>query len=346
MSYKNSLIAALGFSGALMHLINHSVFKTLLFFGAGTVYQKFHSKNMELLGGLVKFAPYTAALFLIGCLGISGIPAFSGFAGEFVIYLSMIKSVSLHSKFGLIISVLSIAGLALIGAICLFCFIKLYSIVFLGNIRNKKIEESLRKNQNMDPDLSMIIPMFVLSALIILSGLFPNYLIHFISNCVNLLIRSNNSESSLNFNYIIYMASLISYSSLIFITVFIIIILIRRLLLKNRKVVYFKTWDCGYQSGNNRMQYTGSSFIRPFWNIIKMFVKIDYYRITPEGTYPKSLDFKIEVKDFIEEYIIIPLSETVKKILNLFAWMQSGNAQSYILYGIVFIIIILISIMI
>ena len=123
LSYQNTLIAALGFSGALMHLINHSVFKTLLFFGAGTVYQKLHCKNMELLGGLVKYAPYTAALFLTGCLGISGIPAFSGFAGEFIIYLSMIKSVSLNSKFSLIICVLFIVGFVLIGVICLFCFI-------------------------------------------------------------------------------------------------------------------------------------------------------------------------------------------------------------------------------
>jgi len=122
--------------------------------------------------------------------------------------------------------------------------------------------------------------------------------------------------------------------------------LIRYILLKNKKVEYFKTWDCGYQFGNNKMQYTGSSFIRPFWNIIKLFVKVDYYRTSPEGLYPKHLDFKIVIIDFAEGYFIKPMCEVIRKVLNLFSWMQSGNTQAYILYGIIFIIIILISIMI
>jgi formate hydrogenlyase subunit 3/multisubunit Na+/H+ antiporter MnhD subunit len=83
---KDLTMAILGFGGALLHTLNHSLFKSLLFFGAGSVYQQTHTRNIEHLGGLIKKMPITAVMFLIGSMAIGGIPPFNGFVSEFIIY--------------------------------------------------------------------------------------------------------------------------------------------------------------------------------------------------------------------------------------------------------------------
>ncbi len=93
--HNQPIVAFLGFIGCIFHILNHSIFKNLLFFGAGAVYLKTHTKNMELLGGLIKKMPKTGALFLIGALAICALPPFNGFIGEFLIYFGMLKGLSI-----------------------------------------------------------------------------------------------------------------------------------------------------------------------------------------------------------------------------------------------------------
>src|SRR3989339_562300 len=83
---NSSILCFLGFGGALLHVLNHSLFKSLLFYSAGSVYQQTHTRDMEKLGGLIKSMPRTAGLFLIGAIAIGGIPPFNGFVSEFLIY--------------------------------------------------------------------------------------------------------------------------------------------------------------------------------------------------------------------------------------------------------------------
>ena len=113
-------------------MLNHSLFKSLLFFNAGSVYQAAHTRNIEHLGGLMKRMPYTAVLFLIGSLAICGLPPFNGFISEYLIYLGMFKSLSGASLYQSITILGTIVGLSLIGGLAIFCFTKAFGIVFLG----------------------------------------------------------------------------------------------------------------------------------------------------------------------------------------------------------------------
>ena len=88
---KDPLMYYLGFGGALLHVLNHSLFKSLLFYSAGSIYQQSHTQNMENLGGLIKSMPKTAVIFLIGALAIGGLPPFNGFVSEFLIYNGLIQ---------------------------------------------------------------------------------------------------------------------------------------------------------------------------------------------------------------------------------------------------------------
>ena len=145
----NNALSLLGFSGGLLHVLNHSLFKSLLFFNAGSVYQATHTRNIEQLGGLMKRMPYTSILFLIGSLAICGLPPFNGFISEYLIYLGMFKSLSAASLYQSITILGTIVGLSLIGGLAIFCFTKAFGIVFLGEPRSEKAFSAMEVSKDM-----------------------------------------------------------------------------------------------------------------------------------------------------------------------------------------------------
>ena len=117
-----------------------------MFFGAGSVYNRTHTRDMEVLGGLIKKMPNTASLFIIGAAAISGLPPFNGFISEFLIYFGMLKG-TLGSNIALLITlILAMAGLAMVGTMAMLCFTKAASITFLGQPRNAEIYEHVEKD--------------------------------------------------------------------------------------------------------------------------------------------------------------------------------------------------------
>ena len=335
LAYHNNLVAVLGFSGGILHILNHSIFKELLFFGAGAVYNKTHLKNIERLGGLIKAMPYTAALFLIGSVAIVGLPPLNGFISELLIYLGLLHNFEINSPAVLIISVLALASLALVGTMALLCFTKAFSIVFLGMPRS---EEACSVKEEVSP--VMIISMGILAVFIFLIGLFPQYALYLVKNPAMFLLKNPqySFESAIPTNIL----NIISLSGLGFIVFFAFIYAIRIYLLKNKSVDSYKTWDCGYQAGNSAMQYTASSYASPFLSFLKpLFIK-EFDIKKPKGLFPKEAYFKLNVKDIFEFYLINPLLKSNKKFLERFYWIQSGSTQQYILYGLIFLIIALI----
>ena len=150
LATNNTALSLLGFSGGLLHVLNHSLFKSLLFFNAGSVYHATHTRNIEHLGGLMKKMPYTAILFLIGSLAICGLPPFNGFISEYLIYIGMFKSLSVANLYQSILVLGTIVGLSLIGGLAIFCFTKAFGIVFLGEPRSEKAADGQRSQQRHD----------------------------------------------------------------------------------------------------------------------------------------------------------------------------------------------------
>ena len=124
----NNLLIILGFAGALLHTLNHSLFKSLLFFSAGSVYQQTHTRDMEKLGGLVnRNMPQTAMLFLVGGMAIGGLPPFNGFVSEFLLYSGILVGIRSIGITYITLMIFSLAGLALIGGISMLTFTKLWN---------------------------------------------------------------------------------------------------------------------------------------------------------------------------------------------------------------------------
>lgn len=328
LSYGSGLVAALGFAGALLHVMNHSIFKGLLFYGAGAVYLNARTRNMDRLGGLIKKMPFTGLFFLAGSIAICGMPPFNGFISEFLIYMGMLESPSSNSALFLAVSILSIGLLSFVGAMALLCFAKVFGVVFLGQPR-KELPGNVSEVK-----LSMILPMGMLASLCLLIGLFPQFVLKLAERPVELL-----TGNPLNGLQRVYGAlNNISLVFFILILVFSLLFLLKKLLLKNKAKAVLPTWGCGYKKATSRMQYTASSFAMPFLDIVKPVLKKETHSELPTGLFPRKAFIQTHFSDIFEEYLLKPFAKALKWFVSLFSWIQSGNMQQYLFYGLCFLV--------
>lgn len=330
LSHHNQLMAGLGFLGVFAHILNHSIFKSLLFLSAGSILSKTHTTDSEQLGGLIKSMPYTATLFLIGSLAISALPPFNGFIGEFFIYLSMLNGISTDNHFLFPVLIISIGTLAFIGAMVLIAFTNIFSSIFLGMPKSEKASIV-----QADSPKEMLIPIGILAVAVLLIGLFPQYFLP-------IFINPSNSFLTTPLNFSTKILSNISMFNLALLTTISAILILRKVLLKNKTVTTHKTWSCGYTKPNAKIQYSNYSFSRPFLGFLTPFFirELDYKGI--KELFPKATHFKSKTIDIFEYYLIRPIINFDKFIIKKFYWVQSGNVQKYLLYGLIFLLLVIV----
>ncbi len=332
---ENIVLASMGFAGALLHTLNHSLFKSLLFYGAGNVYQATHTMNIEQLGGLGKKMPYTALLFLVGSIAISGLPPFNGFISEFTIYNSLFTGMSGANLPQLLFLIFPVLGLALIGGLAIMCFTKAFGTIFLGLPRN------LQNANSTDPGIIRLIPMFLISFLILVIGLFPRYFFNILSIPVaqftDSLSQSTNLMNIPGLNTVIK----VGYASLGFICLAILILIIRFRMNRFKPKSIDTTWGCGYVGATNKMQYTASSFVRQFRKLAEPVLSVHKFKQEISGIFPGKGGHETHPKDKIEEKAIKYPLKLIRHFLNKFTFLQSGNPQVYVIYGVVFITLIM-----
>lgn len=335
LSYHNHLMASLGFLGVFAHVLNHSTFKSLLFLSAGSVLSKVHTTDCEHLGGLIKSMPYTASLFLIGSLAICALPPFNGFISEFFIYLAMLNGISTQNHFLFPVLIISIGILAFVGAMVLIAFTNMFSSIFLGTPRSEKVLNIKTDSSTSDSSMEMLIPTGLLAIASLLIGLFPQYFMQIVINPANtFLIAPLNFPTQILSDISMYNAGLLTTVGLI--------LSARKLLLKNKSVTIHKTWTCGYDKPNPKMQYSNYSFSRPFLGFLTPFFirELDFKGI--KELFPKSTHFKSKTIDIFEYYLIRPIINFDKFVIKKFYWVQSGNVQKYLLYGLIFLLMVII----
>ncbi|MEG8946703.1 proton-conducting transporter transmembrane domain-containing protein [Rosettibacter firmus] len=331
--YEIKFVALMGLIGAILHIINHFTFKSVLFFGSGIIYSQTHTRSLNKLGGLIKFLPITSVMFLISSLAISGLPLFNGFISEFAIYLGFVKAFSFSNVFVNVGAILGLSGLAFIGSVALLGFTKLYGICFLGIQRNEFHIQPNEKNR------LLLTPMLILTGMIIISGIFPYVMLILIKN---ILYQFLHYDFEKDFKFISDIYGSISIVLLVFLALALFIYFIRYLLLKNRKIEEFKTWDCGYQITSSRLQYTGGSFVQPFLHLVKEMVPQKIEVKKEQILFPEKASLVSYTHDFLEKFLIQPVVKFLKLSMELFAWIQSGKMQQYIIYGLIFLLFILI----
>jgi formate hydrogenlyase subunit 3/multisubunit Na+/H+ antiporter MnhD subunit len=328
---SNKWMAILGFSGALLHTLNHSLFKSLLFYASGNVYQAALTMNIERLGGLFKRMPQTALLFLVAAVAICGLPPLNGFISEYLIFGGIYNWLYSANLISLIAIIFTIVGLVMIGGLAMLCFTKAFSIVFLGNSRIVQPDDIHERG------FWQLMPMYLTAALMIMIGFFPSFFIKVLERPVNLYTHN----IVFNFNLLkVGAIDSLKYVSLMFV-VFImfaaLIFFLRKLITRNRIIETGATWGCGYGNSGSRLQYTANSFVRSYSKLAKPVLDIEKKDVEIPEVFPSEKHFTTEPYDKIEKIFIDKPLRMAGKISDLFLFLQSGHLQRYILYGIIFI---------
>jgi len=325
----NTLLATLGFAGALLHTLNHALFKSVLFFCSGNVYHGTHTLDIESLGGLAKKMPWTAALFLIASIAICGLPPLNGFISEFLIYSGLFGWMQDAEPGVTTGAVFSILALVMIGGLAILCFTKAFGIIFLGSPRTDF------DAREMEP--CRIIPL-AFEALIMLSiGIFPSFYAKLAGSALECFPYAGGQmlATTADLGYV-------GFASLVFILIIGIIYAAKSRHNTKRELSEGPTWGCGYTEGTPRIQYTATSFVKTYTQLFSFVLGNKKEKELPSGIFPQHGHFESESYDKMEKVLIDKPLSAYRRIMDRFSFLQNGKMQFYILYGIIFIVLTLI----
>ncbi len=334
MNLNLPVLAALGFGGALLHVLNHALFKGLLFLGAGAVAHATGTREMDHLGGLLKPMPWTAATFLIGAAAISGLPPLNGFVSEFLIFLGALKGgISTGGETAVPLLAL-IAGLGLIGGLATACFTKAFGIVFLGEprVHSTKAHEAL---------WAMRLPMLALATACVAIGLLAPFAVGTLKPVLANLAGLTLETTTENLGAASGPLNLAVLGSLAFILCLLTLVLIRRSLLAGRAAEADATWGCGYVRPTARMQYTASSFAQPLTHQFRWVLGTRAKIEAPSGCFPDRAELKTETPDLCHGNLYQPGFLRMNWAIARLRFMQQGHVQLYVLYIAVTLIVLL-----
>ena len=329
----SDLIGMCGMCGALLHTVNHSLFKTMLFFGAGNIYSKMHTTTMNRMGGIAKHMPLTATLMAFAVAAICALPPLNGFVSELFIYIGMFNGISDGHE--VLYSVAGIIALSLIGGIVVLAFTKLYGVVFLGSPRSHEVAET------QEVDGCRIGAMAIPAAFILFIGLFPQYAILPIARVAEAVTASDNTMVIDHMMPTLQTMSLISW---ILIAVIVALFLLKRRAQRSRTITEGPTWGCGFTALNTKMQYTGESFSEGLENIGKPFMKdtVDGRTIDKNEIFPTRHSYDIRHKDKVDSLLGRWWMALMHRINEYIMRLRTGRVNNYITFALVFLATVLV----
>ncbi|HVU36629.1 MAG TPA: proton-conducting transporter membrane subunit [Opitutaceae bacterium] len=308
----------LAMAGALLHVWNHGLFKSLLFLGAGSVLHATGTREMSRLGGLWRAMPWTTTLFALGAIAISGLPPLNGFVSEWLVYLGLFNA-AVAPVPGVWTIVPAVILLGITGALALACFVKVCGVVFLGAPRSAAV---LRARE-VGP--LMLGPMVLIAAICVAIGLAPALfwpaLDRAIASWQVAWPAGPRAESLVTLGWaqagIAGLGLLAAWS------------LLRRV----RPIATpAPTWDCGYAEPTARMQYTAGSFAATIVDWFGWILRPRRHAVTPETVFPQQATFEQHTPETVLDHIIVPAGTILLRVAGLARRLQHGRLQAYILY--------------
>ena len=332
----NIILIVLGFAGAMLHTLNHSLFKSLLFFSAGAVYQQTHTRDMEKLGGLMKQMPHTGFLFLIGALAIGGLPPFNGFVSEFILYSGYLEGIKTMDVVNSTLLIFTLSSLAIIGGISILTFSKSFGTIFLGSTRTKL------HHAPVEASFIMLLPQYLIVAIMLFIGIFPGFCFKIVLKSINAFMPTTQVTDFIFINPLMNTISDVGLYSFIFIGLIAVVYFIRVRLTSRKPAEIRPTWGCAYIAPSPKMQYTGKSFSKTLGKLLD-FILIEnkrYEEIPVTETFPPQRKHSSHYVDFFETRLFNGILVRIVHSLNYFQFIQNGKTQAYVLYGIFFIVLI------
>jgi len=316
-AHGNAAWGKLALAGALLHVWNHGLFKSLLFFGAGSVLHATGTREMSRMGGLWRSMPWTAGFFALGAVAVSGLPPLNGFVGEWLIYLGLFDAATTRAGFAWAALPAAIL-LAMAGALALASFLKAGGTIFLGAPRTKAAAHA----RECAP--GMLAPMGALAAACAVIGIAPALVLPAISRAAG---SWNPGWSVTGAPFSILGPAQFVLAALAAAAGF--------LLWKKSRSNGLRrdlTWDCGYREPTPRMQYTGGSFAGIVAGWFRWFFWPERRFRRPRGPFP-SASLRLErVPETVLERLVEPAGALITRLSDAALGLQHGRLQAYILY--------------
>ncbi|PNU19996.1 hydrogenase 4 subunit B [Geothermobacter hydrogeniphilus] len=333
-------LAALGLIAALYHCLNHALFKSLLFFGAGVVLQQSHEHDLEKMGGLIRRLPVTATCFLVGCISISALPPFNGFVSEWLTFQTALQGPVLENNIlGALIPVAA-AVLALTGALAAACFVKVFGICFLGLPRSEK---SAAATETTPGPLAGQI---VLAVLCLLFGVLPTWTVGQLEHIARLFFPGGMPETTAHgWLWLTPVSSQVaSYGApLVLLGIGLAWVLAWLWMHPRRRrfpVRRAPAWDCGFGPLNARMQYTATAFTMPIRRIFR-----PVWPITESYRAPTAEEqggrYQLKIGDWAWLKVYEPIGRLLLTTARRMAMIQGGNIRAYLAYSFFTLIVLL-----
>jgi formate hydrogenlyase subunit 3/multisubunit Na+/H+ antiporter MnhD subunit len=320
-SLGSPVLVLFGLGGALFHVLNHGLFKPLLFLSSGNVAHAVGSRNIETMGGLAHKMPLTAIFFLTGTLAITALFPLNGFASEFLLYLGFFHGFDSAVSLGVVV-------VATVGALALAGFVKIYATIFLGSRRvpNGEVHEV---------GLAQLVSLAVLAAACLSLGLFPGLVFSALDQAVRIFWPALSPVSTLAGSGIL---SWTWEAGLGLVSVALVLALIYGLKKSPRKL----TWDCGYVRPTARMQYSGGSFTAPLVKLLS-FALFPHERPVSLGeNFPSPAKHRTSTPDPLLDRLIRPAARRFYRLAHKVHWFQRGRTQLYLVQILAFLLILLV----
>jgi hydrogenase-4 component B len=320
-SHRPELIL-LGIAAALFHTWNHGLFKALLFLSAGSLIHATGTRSIDRLGGLASAMPRTALAFLVGAVAICGLPPLNGFVSEYLLYVGFIQTVAGAGNDTWLAGALGAPALALIGALAVACFAKVFGAVFLGVPRSAAPRGADESGRAITGSMGALV------AACAMLGFAPLA----VAPLFDRAAAAWAPESAPHLVPLAAMASLgwIGASSVLLVATIMALAAILRVRVRTAPVSTALTWDCGYAAPSARMQYTASSFADTIVAFFGRALRPAPHTPALHGLFPPASAFESHADDAVLDRIVLPATRFAVRCFGWFRWIERGNSQLYV----------------
>ena len=316
-AHGRPVLAAIGYGAALLHTLNHALFKSLLFLCAGAVYRETGTRDLERLGGLARRMPVVWLLFAVGAAAIVGLPPLNGFVSEWLLYRGLLEAG--QSAEAMRLAVLGVPALALVGGLALACFAKVAGVVFLGTARSSPAVEA------REPNAWLRGPAIVIAVACAVIGVAPPLVIP-------IALRTAGYVESVALDVdaaagVTHSAWQVARFALVLLFATGVAALVMRWLRARVVRRELDTWACAYTAVTPRMQYTASSFAAPLLDVFGAASGIRTHR--------GATVFHSELFDLVLDRAVAPAWAMVQRVAVRLRGLQQGRLRTYLVYVVV-----------
>jgi hydrogenase-4 component B len=348
-SQGNNGLATIAIAASLAHVLNHAVFKGLLFLSAGSVVMATGSRQIEQFGGLLRRMPWTGLFFLIGALSISGLPLLNGFISEWLAFQALL--LGFRSTPGIVRLNFPVGGaiLALSAALAAACFVKAFGISFLALPRSEAAAEA------RESPMVMLVPQAFLASLCVVAGLFPAAVLRALEGVLASLPGLSSGSQLLDAGNLAMTSGLMTgegfdqFDRLMPLTLGFAVVsaLAVAALIASRAGVAVRrapTWGCGGEL-SARTEYSATAFSKPLMMIFAAIYRPTRQVDTLAGIsqyFPQEVRYRAAIEPTFERYIYDPLVRAVLRAATGMRVLQAGSLHAYLAYVLVLGVLLLI----